>query len=220
MAPISSSLALSNSLERARHVAVGFQRATARFGFDTGELARACPRERPIVRGASPRRVLTSLALGTLEPPALLRRALPLRVASCRAAAHASLSRARSVLSPSRFHAGTTAQPRAIENQSLVFANFSTPRNALAVRQKKKRCDWLKTPSEVNLADWRSSRRRHVAKWKENTRFRPASLPRALRLERTSRDELREHGGSHELRRGFARGRGRERAPAQARCLD
>jgi hypothetical protein len=98
---------------------------------------------------------------------------------------------------------------------------FKKKDGALAVCEKDKRRDWLKKPGEENLADWRSfGRRRRRQVEGRRAKFYTAPLPRALRLARTSHDELREHGGSRELRRGFARGRDRERASAQARGLD
>ena len=105
-------------------VAVGFQRANKRSGFDTGSPgALALVNDRPVRSGRfAASRVSPSLALGTLETPALPRCALRLRVTPCRAAARASLSRARTVLSPSRFHAATTAAARDRAPFSLVFS--------------------------------------------------------------------------------------------------
>jgi hypothetical protein len=104
-------------------VAVGFQRANKRSGFDTGSPgALALVNDRPVRPGRfAASRVSPSLALGTLETPALPRCALRLRVAPCRAAARASLSRSRTVLSPSRFHAAATAAARDRAPICLVF---------------------------------------------------------------------------------------------------
>ena len=202
--------------QRARH---GRRRLSTReqaIRFRHRLARRACPRERPTGQ-VKPRRV-------SPRPSRSERSRRP----RCRDARFAFASpravRRRALLSRARgrcYHQADSTQrppqPRAIEHQFVLF--FFDASSVLAVLEKDKRCDWWKIGGRRIWTSGDQFSATSTLQVARGGKIRTA-LPRALRLARTSHDELREHGGSHEFRRGFARGRDRERAPAQARGLD
>ena len=165
--------------QRARH---GRRRLSTReqaIRFRHRLARRAYPRERPTGR-VKPRRVSPRPSRSERSRRPRCRDAR-FAFASPRAVRRrrAYLSRARTVLSPSRFHAAATAAARDRAPFVLFFFDASS---VLAVLEKNKRCDWWKIGGrriwllEISLVLRRRS------KWREGGKIRtalPCTPPRA-----------------------------------------